>query len=474
MLPVSFEYAAFLVALVLVYWRLSLKFQNLLLLFASFAFFYLWDWRSLLVVVVSGTAEWGLGLALARPAVASRRPRKLALLWVSVVLNVLTLCVLKYFNFFIESAEPLLRLLSPDSGGPGVGWIVPIGISFWTLQKMSHTFDVYFGAREPCASWTRFLIFVSFFPTALSGPIEKSRSFLPQLETRRVWKRETLDRGAWLLGLGLFKKVFLAEACHLIGEEIEALQPAGALVWVQVWFYAIELYSDFSGYSDMARGSALLLGLEISQNFFAPYFTGNLSEYWQNWHASLYAWLNAYVFTPANMTFRRLGMGGLLLAIWITFILSGLWHGFGWTYLAWGAVHGAGMSVYSLTQGPRKKIKKRFGQPLWLRAGAIFLTFNWVCLGYLFFNAASMDHAWTALGNLFAGPFSHPELPGYAGSLAFFAAIAFFLQWMERDQNNVFWIFSLSTARRTIVYFIMYLFIMRFHAQSVRFIYTQF
>jgi alginate O-acetyltransferase complex protein AlgI len=471
MLFISFEYLALVLIVLLLYWRWP-RWQNQLLLVANLAFFWCWDARSAALVLLSATAEWWLASALLQRAGMPRA--RAALLWASVAVNLALWLAFKHFDFFRHQlAAAGWSWFGPEGTLP---WVVPLGISFWTLQKLSYTLDVYLGLERTRVPWLSFVVFTSFFATAMSGPIEKSRGFLPQLARARTWSHRLLEEGCWLIALGLFKKVFLAGHCQLIGNEIAGQDPSGTLVWLRVLFYALELYGDFSGYSDMARGVARLFGLDIQQNFKAPYFSRSLSEYWQRWHVSLYTWLSSYVFAPANMAWRHLGTLGLLAAIWLTFLLSGLWHGFGWTYVAWGAVHALGISLFSVSQRWRKALRRRQGQggARALDALAVFVTFNWVCLGYLFFNAADIGDAWRQLGRLVSSPWVTGDTLYYGSIWLRYGALAYVIHRLEGTGGEVFSVFALKTPYRVAVYLGMFLGTLRFHAPAARFIYQQF
>lgn len=465
MLFLSFEYLFFLAVLLTVYWALPAGRRNPVLLLANLTFFSYWDWRSVLIVLLSGSAEWWLAGRLLRAK--SKR------LWLgaSLLLNICVWLGFKYFGFFIDSIPaPVTAELRAEL----LQWAVPLGISFWMLQKWTYTFDIYFEVRREAVSWLDFMAFVSFFPTALSGPIERSGSLLVQLSAARYWQPRWLREGVWLVFLGLFKKAFIAGRCRQLGESLDQIQPNGLLAYIGVLIYTIELYADFSGYSDMARGSARLLGLDIRQNFMAPFFSRNLSEYWQRWHASLYDWLNAYVFIPASMLLRRQGTPGLLIAIWATFLLSGVWHGFGWTFLVWGAIHALGISVYNLTGSPRKKLRKRFPDRLWLSVGATLLTFFYITVANLFFEAPDLAAALSTIRKIFTGPLFAGNWVPFARAWVFYALIVFAIHALEKREDDPFWIFGLSGPARGLIYFCMTFALLRFHAPATRFIYQQF
>jgi alginate O-acetyltransferase complex protein AlgI len=512
---VSVPFLVFVLGTFALYWGIRRRsFQNGLLLVASLACVATWSWSALAILVASTGAEWLIARAMgnrrirngiwserlrrtgsraigharrivpdriltpfgriaARPLKRSRTssPEQRLLLIASVALNIGQLAFFKYHRFF---APQLQELLGHSRGAIAIASLAaPVGLSFWTLQKMTLTLDVWLGRTDPVRSFRRALTFVAFFPNLVSGPIERARRFLPQLDSVRRWDPRLLSEAAWLVGIGLFQKIVVADN---VGDCADALLKPGAsslAVLVGLWAYAIQIYADFSGYSDMARGVAKLFGIDLIQNFDAPYLAPNLSDFWKRWHASLTNWLNDYIFNTASMAWRDLGTWSIVAATWATFLASGLWHGTGWTFLAWGSIHAAGLTVLVLTKDHRKGWKARWGKTRWYTPSATILTFHWVCLGYLFFRAPSLAEAFAHLGSIGRGNWF--ELPPFEGHVLLLSAIAIFaLQSLARRHRTPLWVFQQSVVLRTAIYLLLGLILFRLYAPAEKFIYFQF
>jgi D-alanyl-lipoteichoic acid acyltransferase DltB (MBOAT superfamily) len=458
----TLSYACFVGAVLVLYFRLSCRGQNVLLLLASLLFCATWDYRGALLLALSTALDFAIsrGLAWERPEPLRRRA-----LWSSVVLNLLVLVGAKYGRLFIGHSA----VLEP------VACFAPIGLSFYTLARLTHTFDVYHRVLRPARSLLAFSLFVAFFPQLTGGPIERARNVWPQLARRREHDLERTFEAFWLIGFGLFKKVYLADHAALIARRLSdpGEGTSAACTLLGLYAYAIQIYGDFAGYSDIARGTARLFGIEILANFDAPYTSANLAEYWKRWHISLSSFLEDYVHRPAAMALRDQGEVGALCAIWLTFIVSGLWHGTGWTFLIWGALHAAGLSVFALTRKSRKRLKKRVPARV-LTFCARVLTFHYVCLGYVFFRAPSLPAAWSSLRSLGSGFTVTFEVSRSWNALAFYFVLSFVLDALQRRAGSVFWIFRQRTWLRALVYAAMLLCMTRLFAPSEDFIYAEF
>ena len=463
---VSFEYSLFVLALLPVYYRLSRAGQNTLLLAASLAFCAVADPRSVVLLAVATLVDFTIGrrLTWSRPDAERRR-----YLWLSVGFNLLLLGCFKYWDVGAR-----LVFHGVPSAAPAHPF-VPIGLSFYTLARLTHTLDVYFRLLQPCASFSDFALFTSFFPTLTSGPIERARNFLPQISERRRFDLSRVHAAFWLILLGLFKKVYVADTCAGIVKDYLNLEndPNGAETLLGVYAYAIQLYGDFAGYSDMARGVARLFGIDVTQNFRAPYLATSLADYWKRWHVSLSSFLDDYVFAPTSMALRDFGTVGIVGATWVTFIASGLWHGTGWTFLAWGGIHAAGLTVYALTRRFRKKMKKRVPRGV-LGVVSALVTFHYVCFAYVFFRAESLAAAVTLLGHL-GHPYAMTENIDDSGQkLAVLATLLLVLDGITWKKDSVFWVFLEPLWLRALCYAVLLFCIVRFHAPAEAFVYAQF
>jgi D-alanyl-lipoteichoic acid acyltransferase DltB (MBOAT superfamily) len=466
----SLSYVCFAGAVLVMYFGLSCAGQNVLLLLASLAFCASWDYRGALLLVLSTALDFAIGRRLdwERPEIERRRA-----MWLSVILNVSILVAYKYGRVWLSPAAAPLS--SAGTLAEQVRRFAPVGLSFYTLARITHTLDAFYRVIRPARSLLEFMLFVGFFPQLTSGPIERARNVLPQLSQRRQFDLDRTYQALWLIGLGLFKKVYLADHAGLIAKRL--FDTSGGVsataTLLGLYAYAFQIYGDFAGYSDIARGTARLFGIEIVANFDAPYASANLAEYWKRWHISLSSFLEDYVHRPVSMALRNHGELGLVCAIWVTFLTSGLWHGTGWTFLVWGALHAAGLSVFALTRKLRKRMSKRV-HPRLLTACARIVTFHYVCLGYLFFRAPSLQAAWSTLRTLAAGFTITAEVNRSWNGLLFYAAVSFLLDYLQRRAGDTFWIFRQQTWVRAVVYAAMLLCVLRLFAPSEDFIYAEF
>jgi alginate O-acetyltransferase complex protein AlgI len=394
----SLEYAVLLTAVFVAYWSLAkLNVLRLLaLLLASYLFYAWWSPYYLILIILSSTLDYFVGGMLHRSRGQARRK---LLLIVSLVGNLGLLATFKYFNFFVDSiglAAGQLGLSPPDLH---LNVVVPVGISFYTFQSLSYTIDIYRGKLEPVRNPLSFLVFVAFFPQLVAGPIVRAADFLPQLQPTPAMSAQQGGRGLFWIGVGLVKKVVIADLLAVNIVDRVFATPArytSSELLAGVYGYAGQIYCDFSAYSDIAIGSALLLGLTLPVNFDAPYRAHNLQNFWRRWHISLSSWLRDYLYISLGgsrggdlKTYRNLAL---------TMLLGGLWHGAGWTFVAWGALHGGGLAVTRAFQRATGAGESRGVT----RALMIVVTFHYVCLGWIFFRAPSFERAWEVLRGLFS------------------------------------------------------------------------
>jgi D-alanyl-lipoteichoic acid acyltransferase DltB (MBOAT superfamily) len=339
----STTFFQFFAAFLLLYWlvRRHLAARNGLVVTASLLFYGWWDWRFLGLLLFTSLLDFGIGLALANTTNELRRRRWL---WLSVVSNLGVLGLFKYCGFFLESFHQLLGRFGVES--PSWTWniILPVGISFYTFQSLSYTIDVYRRQIPATRNPVTFLAFVSFFPQLVAGPIERAAHLLPQFEQSRVVTRTHLEEGVWLILWGLFKKVVIADnLAPLVELAFDRGIASGPLVALGTIAFAGQIYGDFSGYSDIARGTARLLGFELMENFRLPYLATSVREFWRRWHISLSTWLRDYLYVPLGGS--RGGEVRTSINLFVTMLLGGLWHGAAWNFVLWGAWHGTALVV---------------------------------------------------------------------------------------------------------------------------------
>ncbi len=333
----SLEFVVFFAVVLALYSVLNHPRQNALLLVASYVFYGAWDYRFLLLLIGTTLVDYAVGLAIDRRSDPAARRR---ILMFSIVANLGVLGVFKYFNFFADSLVEFAGLFGLSVSPVTLNIVLPVGISFYTFQSMAYTIDVYRGHLKPCRSLPDFALYVTFFPQLVAGPIERATHLLPQIYARRVMTAEKIGSGLSLIALGFFKKVVMADNLAPTVNEIFAKQGGYTAeeVLVGAIFFAFQIYGDFSGYTDIARGTSRVLGFELMDNFREPYFARSPSDFWQRWHISLSTWLRDYLYISlgGNRGGRLTTYRNLIL----TMLLGGLWHGAAWNFVWWGLYHG--------------------------------------------------------------------------------------------------------------------------------------
>ncbi len=385
----SLEYAVLLLVCFVVY-RAFIRvpaFCTVFLLFTSYVFYGSWNKYYLVLIFAASTIDFFVAPRVAAALTDGGRKRWLM---TSIGLHLALLSVFKYFNFFMESVDGLARIGGFEVNVPRSSLILPAGVSFFTFQSMSYTIDVYRGDFKPERNYLRYLLFSSFFPQLVAGPIVRARDLLTTLRERPLASDDEFSRGLFLIVCGLLKKVVIADylALNLVDRVFDLPhQFSAAEVLLGVYGYALQIYGDFSGYSDIAIGSALLLGFRFPANFNAPYTAVNLQDFWHRWHISLSTWLRDYLYVPLGG--NRNGTLATYRNVILTMLLGGLWHGASWTFVIWGALHGGTLAMLRFVQrrgssAPRPPEGLR-------RFVAIVVTFHFVCLAWVFFRSRTLD-----------------------------------------------------------------------------------
>jgi alginate O-acetyltransferase complex protein AlgI len=386
----SLQYAAFLPVVLIIYWRLRRRGQNVLLLVASYLFYGAFDWRFLGLLMISTGTDYTVGRLLEITDAERRRKQIFAC---SLVVNLGILGFFKYWNFFTGEGTQFFHHLGLDISPPLLKILLPIGISFYTFHGMSYAFDVYRKHIRPTHNLLSFAVFVAFFPQLVAGPIGRAHLQLPQFERDRVRPDWPQTKRALLLILqGLFKKIAIADALSpFVSTAFGAPTTTGsASLLIGLYAFALEIYGDFSGYSDIARGSAFLLGIDLPENFNQPYLSRSITEFWRRWHISLSTWLRDYLYIPlgGNRDSRLATYRNLLL----TMLIGGLWHGASMTFVVWGGLHGLFLvAERQLTNVAREDPDRPFN----LRTDLLraLVTFHLVCLTWVFFRAPNFSVA---------------------------------------------------------------------------------
>ena len=399
----SSAFGLFFVAVWLITWALrnTQTPRVLWLLGASYFFYGWWDWRFLFLIAGSTLIDYTIGRWLEKTEEQAARKR---LVLLSLVANLGALAFFKYWGFFTTEFARLLESVGLAANLPTLEILLPVGISFYTFQTLSYTIDVYRRRLEPERNLARFALFVAFFPQLVAGPIVRARDFLPQIRRTPKLSPRDFDSGLALIFWGLTKKIVIADT--LGREVVDAVWAdpnafGGWLSLLGIWGYALQIYGDFSGYSDCAIGVARLLGFELCENFRAPYRATSPRDFWRRWHISLSSWLRDYLYI--SLGGNRGGEWKTYRNLFLTMLLGGLWHGASWMFVLWGAYHGTLLAV-----------DRRLGLPepkrLWTTWLARIATFHLVCLGWVFFRSKTPDEAWAVLGSL-ARPASDVDIP---------------------------------------------------------------
>ncbi len=339
----SIEFAVFLPIVVGIYYSLETRLQNFFLVAAGFFFYGWWDWRFCGLLAFSIVLDYACALRM-----RGEPERAKVYLGLSLCGNLGVLGFFKYFDFFAASCAELLASLGLGGELPLLGVILPVGISFYTFQTLAYTIDVYRGKIEPSRDLLTVALYVSFFPQLVAGPIERPARLLGQFERPRRVDASKIASGAFLILLGLFKKMAIADAvAHRVNVVFSGAADASWVVLLEgAWLFSFQIYCDFSGYSDIARGAARLFGIELMRNFNQPYLAANITDFWRRWHISLSSWLRDYLYIPLGG--NRKGIVTTYRNLLLTMILGGLWHGANWTFVVWGALHGVYLSVHKL------------------------------------------------------------------------------------------------------------------------------
>jgi D-alanyl-lipoteichoic acid acyltransferase DltB (MBOAT superfamily) len=376
-------------AVFVLYLALKHRAQNVMLLAASYFFYGYWDWRFLGLLGGSTVVVYLSALAMGRAV--SEQQRTIPLV-AAVGTLLIVLGIFKYLNFFADSLAQVLALIGVDLGWNSLNVILPVGISFYTFQAIGYVIDVHQKRVQPVTDIVEFALFISFFPLLLSGPIERSTRLLPQIAQPRTVSLESFTRGAFLILFGLFKKVVIADGLSRSIDPVFAGHGGfgGLDVTVAIYLYVLQLYCDFSGYSDMARGVARVLGFNVMKNFMTPFYARSPSEYWTRWHIGLSSWVRDYIYLPLALHYLRRDESKLNEAkphIY-AMLLMGLWHGAAWTYILWGLYHGAMLVLWSVVSWPRalKRYAARVPPVFW-----VVVYFHITVLSLLIFRANSLE-----------------------------------------------------------------------------------
>jgi alginate O-acetyltransferase complex protein AlgI len=473
----SFEFLIFLPLAFLIYWFgfSSKAGRNLFLLLISYIFYGWWDWRFLSLIAFSSAVDFFSGIKIYENI---NPERKKLFLFLSLATNLGLLGVLKYFNFFSVSLSEAMLSAGIELNAFTLDVVLPVGISFYTFQTMSYSLDVYKGKLKPSTDPVEFFCYVSFFPQLVAGPIERAVNLLPQFQVNRNFNYHQSVKGLRLIIWGLFKKVVLADNAAIYVNKIflNYSGVSGAELVIGAVLFAFQIYGDFSGYSDMARGISKLFGFELMTNFRTPYFSRDIAEFWRRWHISLSTWFRDYLYIPLGGSQKS-----KLSAVrntFIIFLVSGFWHGANWTFIVWGALN-ALFFLPLLLSGKNRKHTNNVGEnkifPPLKDILNIFFTFCLTCFAWIFFRAENITHAFSYINGIFTNPFFH-----FNGVLKYsllpVVLIWIIIEWFSRKSDFSFMMESFNSAfSRKMMYFFLMVCIGLYGAfNKTEFIYFQF
>ena len=433
----SIEFAIFLPAVFLLYWfvfsralrhcKHQLLWQNLFVLSASYVFYGWWNWRLLILIAITSLSSWGTAIGITS---SQHIRKKKAWLSFNIILNLGILAVFKYYDFFVSS---FCNAFGLDASSVVLHLLLPVGISFYTFQALSYSIDVYRGKISATKDIIAFFAYIAFFPQLVAGPIERATNLLPQFLRQRTFEYKEATDGMRRILWGLFKKIVIADNCawYVDMEWTDYANQNGSTLVLAAFLFAIQIYCDFSGYSDIAIGTARLFGFTLRENFRMPYFSRSAAEFWKRWHISLNTWFVDYVYIPLGGS--REGKWRTVFNTFVIFLLSGLWHGANWTYVTWGLYH-AILFIPLIFLGLTKKYRDT---PSWRQVPQIILTFLLVSIGWIIFRAPSLHDAWLYVYNMLIH-IDHGApwwgMPARMNQLVAAIVLLFALEWINKDK----------------------------------------
>jgi alginate O-acetyltransferase complex protein AlgI len=478
----TIDFAIFLPVVFALYWLLNnhkLKWQNALIVVASFIFYGWWDWRFLSLLVCSSIVDFLVGIGLDKTESPAKRK---GLLWCSILINLGSLAFFKYFDFFLDNFVEAFTFLGYQIPRTSLTIVLPVGISFYTFQTMSYSIDVYRNKINPTKDFIAFSAFVSFFPQLVAGPIERAQNLLPQFYQKRQFNYSQATDGLRQILWGLFKKIVIADRCAEYANLIftNSTEYSGSTLVLGAFFFTFQIYGDFSGYSDIAIGTSRLFGFNLMQNFKFPYFSRDVAEFWRRWHISLSTWFRDYLYIP---------LGGSSGSVWlkvrntfIVFIVSGFWHGANWTFIAWGAINAIYFLPLLLTNKNRTHLDTvAQGKllPSFKEVFSMAFTFTLTCFAWIFFRAESIGHAMSYISQILSPSlFSLPRFSNMSNALITLGLIGAFvlIEWKGRCGPYAISDLGLKWKRpfRLTFYYMLICIIFWFGGRTQDFIYFQF
>ena len=480
----SIQFVIYLPIVFLLYWFVFDRFiskskhqlclQNAFIVVASYVFYGWWDWRFLLLIAFTSFCSWGSGMLIGR---SESKKKAKTWMWLNIILNLGILALFKYYDFFISEFAQMFHC---STDGLLLKVILPVGISFYTFQALSYSIDVYRGKIEPTTDIIAFFAFISFFPQLVAGPIERATNLLPQFLKKRVFNYDTAADGMRQILWGLFKKVVVADNCAFYVNQVFSTytEQSGSTLLLAAIFFTFQIYGDFSGYSDIAIGTAKLFGIKLMRNFNVPYFSRDIAEFWRRWHISLTTWFRDYVYIPLGGS--RVSKAKVIRNTFIIFLVSGFWHGANWTFIAWGAYH-AVLFLPLILAGKNRKYTNQIAEerllPTIKEAGQMLLTFFLAVIGWIIFRSESIGQAWGYICGIIDGSvLSMPWLKAREYYIPTVVSILAMLviEWLFRKSDFGFDIKRLPKWLQYVLIYALCLSIFFFSGRNETFIYFQF
>lgn len=478
----SFDFALFLPIVFILYWFVAnknIRMQNLLIVVASYVFYGWWDWRFLSLILFSTLVDYLVGVRL---GTEDNQAKRKVLLWTSILVNLGFLGFFKYYNFFLDNFIASFSFFGREITANSLNIILPVGISFYTFQTLSYSIDVYKRKLRPTKDFIAFAAFVSFFPQLVAGPIERAKNLLPQFFRSRTFDYNKAVDGMRQILWGLFKKMVIADNAAEIANEIfnNSANYSGSTLLLGALFFTFQIYGDFSGYSDIAIGTARLFGFDLMRNFNYPYFSRDIAEFWRRWHISLSTWFRDYLYIPIGGSRGSLPMK--IRNVFVIFIVSGFWHGANWTFIVWGALN----AIYFLPLLLAKKNRIYLGNvaqgrnlPTIRESFQMLTTFGLTVFAWIFFRAESIGHSMNIISKIFSSSlFSLPAFEGKRHALETLLLIMFFLiiEWNGREEQYATAQLGLKWRKpvRYAMYYSIFIALFWFGGKEQQFIYFQF
>jgi len=471
----SIGFAIFFPLVYIVYWFLNknLKIQNIILLIVSYYFYACWDWRFLFLLMFSTLLDYFTGIKM-----ETDEKRKKFWFWLSIIINLGFLGVFKYYNFFISSFAEALSGLGINVHYSTLNIILPVGISFYTFHGLSYVIDIYKSRIKAERNFVDYGLFVSFFPLLVAGPIERATHLLPQIKVKREFSYENSISGLRQILWGLFKKIVIADQCAIYANQIFENHELfyGSTLLIGAILFAFQIYGDFSGYSDIALGTARLMGFDLLKNFNYPYFSRSIAEFWRRWHISLSTWFRDYLYIPLGGS--KGGNWGRIRNTFIIFIVSGFWHGANWTFIVWGFLNALFIMpsiIFKTNRNNMDIIAENSLFPNFKEFLMMIITFGLTVFAWIFFRADSVTEAFHYIRKILSySLLRKPEKD--VMWLIFIIALFMIVEWAGRKDNFAIEKIHLNENRffRWTFYYVLVAAIIYFSGEEQAFIYFQF